>query len=349
MKKLLCILVVCTLIPLSFSSCNYKSNKSYEKSKIIMDTVVDLSAYGANSQKAVDESFKRLVEIDDMASTTKSDSDISKINNASGTGYVKVHPEIMKMIETSIKYSKLSGGAFDITMGPIIKLWGIGTDKERVPSDSEIKAKLQLVGYDNIIINKKDNSVMLKNKGMALDLGGMGKGFATDEVLKIYKKYNIERGLINLGSSSIYAIGKNQDSNPWAIGIQNPRSEKSDSYLGVIKISNQGLSTSGDYEQFFIKDGKRYHHIMDSKTGAPAENGAMSDTIVIQGNVKDNSMLADVLTTAVFVLGPEKGIKLVEKLPNVSCEITGLDYKVYTSKGFKKNIEDLNKNFKFSN
>lgn len=349
MKKLLCTLLVCSLIPLSFSSCNYNNNQSFEKSNIVMDTAVTLSAYGANSQKAVDESFKRLEEIDDMASTTKSNSDISKINNAAGTEYVKVHPEIIEMIETSIKYSKLSGGAFDITTGPIIDLWGIGTDKERVPSDVEIKDKLQLVGQENIIINKKDNSVMLKKTGMSLNLGALGKGFAADEVLKIYKKYNIERGLINLGSSSIYAIGKNDDGNPWAIGIQNPRSKKSDDYLGVIKISNQALSTSGDYEQYFIKNGTRYHHIMDPKTGAPSKNGVMSDTIVIQDNVKDKSMIADILTTTVFVLGPEKGIKFVDSLPNVSCEITGSDYKVYTSKGFKKNIEDLNKNFKFSN
>ena len=349
MKKLLCVLAVCSLFCLSFSSCAYNSNKSYQKSNIVMDTPVTLSAYGANSQRAVDESFKMLEKLDDMASTTKNNSDISKINNASGMRYVKVHPEIIKMIEASIKCSKLSSGAFDITMGPIINLWGIGTDKERVPSDAEIKAKLSLVGYEKISINEKDNSVMLEKQGMGLDLGSIAKGFAADEVLKIYKKYDIKNGLINLGSSSIYAIGKNESGTPWSIGIQNPRSEKSDDYLGIIKIYNEALSTSGDYERYFIKNGKRYHHIMDPKTGYPSDSGVMSDTIVIQGNVTDNSMLADILSTTVFVLGPEKGVKLVESLPNVSCEVTGSDYKVYTSKGFKNKIEDLNGNFKFAN
>lgn len=349
MKKLLCILVMGSLAFFSFTSCASSNNEPYEKTNLVMDTPITLKAYGINAQKAVEESFKILEEIDNMANVTKSNSDISKINSASGVSYVKVNPEIIKMVQTSIKYSKLTDGAFDITLGPIINLWGIGTDKERLPSDAEIKEKLLLVGYDKIKINEKENSIMLLKQGMALDLGGIAKGFAADEVLKIYKKYNIQNGLINLGSSSMYAVGKNESDKQWAIGIKHPRSEKTDDYLGIIRISNEALSTSGDYERYFIKNGKRYHHIIDSKTGYPSDSGVMSDTIVIQGKVPDNSMLADILTTTVFVLGPEKGIKFIESLPNVACEITGSDNKIYTSKGFKTNIENLNKDFKFAN
>jgi len=349
MKKLLCVLVIGSLAFFSFSSCASSKNEPYEKTNLVMDTPVTLKAYGINAQKAVEESFKILDKIDNMANVTKSNSDISKINSASGKGYVKVNPEIMKMVETSIKYSKLTDGAFDITLGPIINLWGIGTDKERLPSDAEIKAKLSLVGYSKIRINEKDNSIMLLKEGMALDLGGIAKGFAADEVLKIFKKYNIENGLINLGSSSMYAIGKNESDKQWAIGIKHPRSDNPDNYLGIIKISNEALSTSGDYERYFIKSGKRYHHIIDSKTGYPSESGVMSDTIVIQGKVPDNSMIADILTTTVFVLGPEKGLKFVESLPNVACEVTTSDNKIYTSKGFKTQIENLNKDFNFVN
>ena len=314
-----------------------------------MDTAVTLSASGENSKEAVEESFKKLDEINEMASTNISTSDVYKINNASGKSYVKVHPEIFKMIETSIKYSKLSDGAWDITLGPIINLWGIGTDNERLPSDEEIKAKLPLVGYDKISINENDSSIMLQKEGMAIDLGGIAKGFAADEVLKIYKKYNIENGLINLGSSSIYALGKNKDNNEWSVGIKHPRSEDPNEYMGIIKLSNESLSTSGDYERYFIKDNKRYHHIIDPKTGYPVDNGVMSDTIVIDGNTTDNGMLSDLLTTTVFTLGPEKGLKLIDSLQEVSCEITTSDYKVYTSEGFKDRIIDLNKDFKFAN
>lgn len=360
MKKIFNTLLICALSLMFLVSCS-SGNKSngttsqqtndqpYEQTNTMMDTVITLKAYGTNAKTAVDESFKRLDEIDKLASTTISTSDVYKINAAAGKEYVKVHPEIIKMIETSIKYSKLSGGAFDITTGPIINLWGIGTDKERLPSDSEIKAKLSLVGYNNISINKSDNSVMLQKTGMAIDLGGLAKGFAADEVLKIYDKYGIKKGLINLGSSTIYAIGTNQDGKPWSVGIKHPRDDDSSTYLGIIRISNQALSTSGDYERFFIKDGKRYHHIMNSSTGYPADTGVMSDTIVIDNNVPDKNMVADILTTTVFVMGPQKGIQFIDNLDGVSCEITGTDNKIYTSKGFKDKISNLGSDFKFAN
>jgi len=349
MKKVICPLIACISIVLICTSCASQKNKYYEKSNIVMDTTVTLSAYGENSKEAVEESLKKLNEINEMASANIDTSDVYKINSASGKSYVRVNPEIYKMIETSIKYSKLSDGAWDITLGPIINLWGIGTDNERLPSDEEIKAKLPLVGYDKISINENDNSVMLQKEGMAIDLGGIAKGFAADEVLKIYKKYNIENGLINLGASSIYALGKNKDNNEWSVGLKHPRNEDPNEYMGIIKLSNESLSTSGDYERYFIKNNKRYHHIIDPKTGYPVDNGVISDTIVIDGDNLDNNMLADLLTTTVFTLGPEKGLKLVDSLPNVSCEITTSDYKVYTSEGFKDRIIDLNKEFTFAN
>ena len=253
------------------------------------------------------------------------------------------------MIQASIKYSKLSDGAFDITLGPIINLWDIGTDNERLPKDEEIKAKLPLVGYDKINVSEADSSIMLKETGMAIDLGGVAKGFAADEVLKIYKKYDVDNGLINLGSSSIYAVGKNKDNNKWTVGIKHPRSGDPNEYMGVIKLSNESLSTSGDYERFFIKDNKRYHHIMNPKTGYPVDNGVISDTIVVSGDSEDSGMLADILTTTVFTLGPDKGIELINSMPGVSCEITTSDYKVYTSDGFKDRVENLKGDFKFVN
>ena len=349
MKKIIYLLIICISIILICISCTNSKNKYYEKTNIVMDTAVTLNAYGENSKEAVEESFKKLDEINEMASANISTSDVFKINDASGKSYVKVHPEIFKMIKTSLEYSKLSDGAFDITLGPIINLWGIGTENERLPSDEEIKGKLPLVGYDKISVNENDSSIMLQKEGMAIDLGGVAKGFAADEVLKIYKKYKIENGLINLGSSSIYAIGKNKEKNDWAVGIKHPRNEDPNEYMGVIKLSNESLSTSGDYERCFIKDNKRYHHIIDPKTGYPADNGVMSDTIVIDGALEDNGMLADILTTTVFTLGPDKGLKLINSMSKVSCEITTADYKVHISDGFKDRVTKLNKDFNFAN
>ncbi|NMM63643.1 FAD:protein FMN transferase [Clostridium sp. P21] len=346
MKKISCLLFICIFITLPLTSCS-KSNTLYEQNGIKMDTFMDLKAYGPNAKVAVEESFKKIDELDKMASPNISTSDVSKINNAAGKEYIKVHPEIMKMIKTSIKYSKLSNGAWDITTGPLIKLWGIGTENEKIPSDSEIKAKLPLVGYDKISINEADSSVMLQKPGMSIDLGGIAKGFTCDEVLKIYKKYNIKNGLINLGNSSIYAVGKNESNSPWSVAIQHPRNTSNSAYLGIIKISDKALSTSGDYERYFIKNGKRYHHIINPFTGYPTDNGTISDTIVADGTLNDNSMICDLLSTTVFILGREKGIQFVENLPKVDCEITTSDYNIYTTSGLKDKIQDINKDFKY--
>lgn len=350
MKKIFCVILGCLLFTLCLSACsNAINNQPYEESFIAMDTPMQLSAYGPDAKKAVDESKKRLYELNNMASAAVANSDVSKINNAAGKSYVKVHPEIIKMIEASQKYSKISNGLWDITVGPLVNLWGIGTDKARKPSDEEIKAKLPLIGYNKISINEKESSVMLTQPGMAIDLGGIAKGFASDEVLKIYKKYNIQNGLIDLGSSSIYAVGKNEDNKPWGIAVKHPRSDESDNYLGIIQVSNEGISTSGDYQRYFIQNGKRYHHILNPFTGYPVDNGVMSVTVVIDGSVPNNGMLADILSLTVFELGPKKGIELINSMPKVCCEVTTTDFKVYTSSGFKSKFSDLNKDFKFAN
>jgi len=351
MKKGIYLIAVCLLFILPLSACsinNSASNQLYDQSFIAMDTSMQLKAYGPNAKNAVDESIKRLNALDDMASPTIKTSDVSKINNAAGKGFVKVNPEIIKMIVVSQKYSKISNGVWDITVGPLVNLWGIGTDKAKKPSDTMIKTKLPLIGYNKIKIDEKNSSIMLMQPGMAIDLGGIAKGFAADEVLKIYKKYKIQSGLINLGASSIYGVGKNGDGNPWSVGVKHPRSDESDNYLGIIKIIDEGISTSGDYQRYFIQDGKRYHHILNPATGYPVDNGVMSVTVIVDGSVPNNGMLADILSLTVFELGPEKGIKFINSIPKVSCEVTTTDFKIYTSSSFKDKFSDLNKDFKFA-
>jgi thiamine biosynthesis lipoprotein len=216
--KKISMLMTVILFTLIFSGCS-KNQEIITKTALKMDTVFQLQAYGPKANEAIEAAFARLDEIEQMASTTIDSSDISKINQAAGKEYVKVHPEIIKMIETAVKYSKLSNGVFDITVGPLVNLWGIGTDNERIPTDAEIKSKLSLVGYNNISINEDDNSVKLPKEGMEIDLGGIAKGFAADEVVKIYKEYDIKGGIISLGGSSIYTVGQKPDGTPWNVGL----------------------------------------------------------------------------------------------------------------------------------
>lgn len=314
-----------------------------------MDTVIYLTAYGPKAEEAIAAAFQRIGEIEQMASSQIADSDVSKINESAGQDFVSVHAEVFKMIETSIKYAQLTDGAFDITVGPLIQLWGIGTDHEKVPTQEEIDSVLPLIGSDKISLNEETNSVKLTQEGMSIDLGGIAKGFTADEVLKIFKSYGITSALINMGSSSIYTLGQKPDGIPWSVAVQHPRKTDGQAYLGILNLSEQALSTSGDYERYFIQDGKRYHHILNPATGYPADTGVMSDTIVIDSSVPDCNMLADILTKATFVLGVDKGFQVIDSLSGVSCLAVCTNSKLYKSSNWKLTLNDLSSDFTMAN
>lgn len=339
---------MCMFLTIPMVACSKNQQKTDEYATK-MDTVIHLTAYGSQADKAIKDAFNRIDEIEQMASPSISNSDVTKINEAAGKGYVKVHPEIIKIIKTSLEYSKLCNGAFDITVSPFIKLWAIGTKDERIPIESEIKEKIALVGYKNISINESDNSVKLMKVGMSIDIGGVAKGFTADEIVKIFKRYGVKSAIINLGGSSIYTLGEKPDNTLWSIGIQHPRKERNDGNIGIIKMSQNALSTSGDYEKFFIKDGKRYHHIINPATGYPADAGVMSDTIIIDSSIADCNMLADILTKVTFVSGVDKGFKIIDSLSGISCIAVTTDYKIYKSSKWNTQLVDLSPEFKMVN
>ncbi len=343
-KKLLTI-TLCVLSILQLCSCSDTGNAKVVEEKSAMDTIISLTAYGTNASEAIDASFKRIDEIEQMASTSIDTSDVSQINQAAGKDYVKVHPETLKMIETSIKYNKLTDGAFDITIGPLIKLWAIGTDNERVPSEEEIYSELPLINSGKISVNHEDSSVKLMEKGMSIDLGGIAKGFTADEVLNIFKSYGIKSALINMGASSLYALGQKPDGTPWSVAIQHPRKSDGKEFLCVLKLPEQALSSSGDYERYFIKDGKRYHHILSPDTGSPADSGVMSDTIVVDSSIPDCNMIADILTKATFILGVDKGFKIINSMPGAACLAVTTDYKIYKSLNWELPLNNISSDF----
>jgi thiamine biosynthesis lipoprotein len=346
-KKILS-LGICMILILSMVACS-KNNEKIDKEALKMDTVMHLIAYGSKAEKAIEAAYVRVDEIEQMASSSIPTSDINKINEAAGKDFVKVHPEIVKMIKTAVKYSELSNGAFDITISPLIKLWGIGTAEEKIPTDAEIKEKIALVNYKDISINEADNSVKLMKPGMAIDLGGIAKGFTADEIVKVFKEYKVKSAIINLGGSSIYTLGEKPDKSLWAIGIQHPRKERNSEFTGIIKMPENALATSGDYERFFIKDDKRYHHILNSSTGYPADAGVMSDTIIIDSSMPDANMVADILTKITFVSGVEEGLKVIDSIPGVSCMAITTDNKIYKSANWNAQLESISPEFEMAN
>lgn len=320
---------------ISLTSCG-KQDRLYSKDAFLMGTIINLKYYGKNGEKALEESIKIIENIENSMSLTLKDSDINKINKEAQNSPIELNDDMYNVIERALYYSKLSDGSLDISVRPVDKLWAIGTENERVPDKSEIKNNLKYVGYENIELHKENKSISFKKDNMEIDLGAIAKGYTADKLVDILKKYKVERALINLGGN-LYIYGGKENGDSLNIGIQDPKKDKGE-YFATLRIKDKSVVTSGNYERYFEKDGKRYHHIIDPKTGYPAENGLISTTII-----SDKSMDGDALSTATYVLGLEKSIKLINSLENVDAVFVTSDKKVYTTKGLNK------ENFNLSN
>ena len=277
----------------------------YANADFAMDTVVSETLYtsGEDINTEIGEKLRKMES--DLLSWTEEGSQISRLNSASGKT-VEVSDELEADLEKICELAESSNGAFDPTIGKIIRLWDIDGEDPHVPDQSEIDALLPEVGYEKIQL--EGNNVTLL-EGCTLDLGAVGKGLGCDLIMDYLKTQPEVSGMIlNLGGSSVMTYGEKPDGTPWKVALTDPRDTEGD-YLGAITLApDQFLSTSGDYEKYFIEDGKRYHHILDPKTGYPVWNGLTSVTVVCQ-----EGYLADGLSTACFVLGMEEGKALLEK------------------------------------
>ena len=270
-----------------------------EKSHIAMGTVISQKVYGENAVKDIENNKALIDGLDDMISWRKSDSEIAKLNKGGklDTAY------LVDAVKQCNEISALSGGVFDVAVGGISQLWSIGEENERIPSDEEIKTELQNVGYGKI---KFAGDTVSLPEGVKLDLGAVGKGMACDMIKAYLDSSDAEGAIISVGGS-ILAWGKyNKAGDKWQIAVAHPRNEGE--YLGVLSLDEGFVSTSGDYERYFEKDGKRYHHILDAVTGYPAETDIISVTVLC-----DSGLLSDALSTACFILGEEASRPLLEK------------------------------------
>jgi len=294
--------------------------KLLKQTRMIMGTFAEVSIY-SNDEKtagmAIEESLDEMERMDRIMSNYKKDSELSRLNKKAAKSPVPCNGELLDVIEQSQYYSELSGGAFDITVSPIVALWGFFREKGHVPPDKEIEKVLPAVSYKNIVVNKSNDTkkpaaISFKNTQTQIDLGAIGKGYAVDKALEIIRKYGISNGCINLGGN-IYVLGTPPGKNAWKIGVQHPRN--SGEILGYLELKNEATATSGDYERFFEFNGKRYSHIINPQTGRPV-SGTIATTIVAPTSTE-----VDALSTSVFVLGHEKGMELIKKIPNAEAMI----------------------------
>jgi thiamine biosynthesis lipoprotein len=331
-------LIICLSLcaGMEFAAC---AKTPPEQMEFAFGTVCKINLYEFGSKKLYASVFSRLREIDNAMSARESagaPSILMQINNNAGIAPVKIPDDLLEVLEQAKRYAKLSHGAFDPTVGPLVNLWGIGTEDQKIPAAREIAERLALIDWQDLIVDRHEGTAFLKRKGMALDLGAIAKGYAADEAARIAKEGGASRAIIDLGGN-VMAIGgrrhiwrQEQGNTAWRVGVQNPQEERG-AYIGVLLAQDKAVVTSGVYERFFEAEGTRYHHIFSTIDGYPVDNGLLSVTIVA-----DRSIDADALSTAVFALGYEQGMALLETVPNAQAIFVFEDSSVKISGGLRE-------------
>ena len=285
--------------------CGCKNHQLYKDSRVMMGTFVEVSSPDKKASGIVFEEIKR---IENLLSKYNPDSEVSRLNKF---GKLAASPDTFYIIEKSKEFWKASTGGFDISVAPLVDLWGFTDKKYSLPDEEKIKEILGLVGFDKIILHNGDNVIEFKTSGMKIDLGAIAKGYAVDCAVRKLKEAGIKSCLVNAGGE-IHALG-DRFGQPWRVAVKSPRKV---GFIDYLELTDKAVATSGDYEQYFFQGNKRYAHIFNPKTGYPADSGVASVTVIASDGVT-----ADALATAIFVLGKVKGMELAKKFPGVKVEI----------------------------
>lgn len=314
------IIVYLTTI-VSFGQTIYKKKLAMLGSPFEISVVANDSISASVYNNLAINEVKRIENlISDWIPTTP----ISVINNNAGIKPIKVEDELFELVERAIKVSKLTNGAFDISYASMDKIWKFDGSMKEMPSQEAIKKSVERIGYHNIILNKKDKTIFLKLQGMKLGLGGIGQGYIADKVKELLKSAGCNSGLVNV-SGDINAWGKQPDGSPWTIGIINPMNKNK--VFATFPLEDNAVETSGSYEKYVTFNGIRYSHIIDPRTGYPAQ-GIISISVFAK-----QTEVADALATGIFVLGVEIGLDLVNQLKGIECIIVDDKGKIHSSKG----------------
>ena len=270
---------------------------------IAMDTAMVLTAYGKESTRAVYDAEEEVRRLDALLSRTSGSSEISMLNGAGGE-MVPVGAEICTLIQTAGDFTEATGGAFDITIAPVVSAWGFTTDSYQVPDREALQTLLESVGMEHVHLS--GGSARL-DPGTMIDLGGIAKGYTADRVAEIFQEHAVPRGKVELGGK-ILVIGDKPDGTAWRVGVQDPKHpDEADGLVCVLNLTDAFAVTSGSYQRYFEQDGKRYHHIIDPATGCPADSGLTSVTVVAD-SARGNGTMCDALSTALFVMGEDKAL-----------------------------------------
>lgn len=282
--------------------------------RVLMGTSITIEAIGGTAPAraaAIDEAFASMVEVDRLMSNYKPDSELTRVNTDAAVRPVPVSPPLWSVLEAAARVSRASGGAFDITVGPAVRLWGFHDKKPHVPSESELARIRPLVGYDNVLLDAATHSVRFRRPGVEIDLGGIAKGFAVELAGRVLERRGFA-GVVDAGGNQ-YLVGHPANHPAWQVGIADP--DAPTRLLGTLAVEGGAVSTSGGYHNYFTANGHTYGHLIDPRTLLPGHD-ALSVTIVAA-----DATLADALSKPAYLLGPEKGLRFVESFPGAMAVI----------------------------
>ncbi|OUS68320.1 thiamine biosynthesis protein ApbE [Paenibacillus sp. MY03] len=319
---------------------NAKRSEPQSHTYYIFDTVVTLRVYDDRMTNQHFEEVNEILErIDREMNRQREDSELAEVNAEGGKSAVKVSEETMEVIQAAMVYAHLSEGKFNPAIGPLVDLWRIGNEGASVPEQKLLNEKLELIDFKDVVIDEANRTVRLNRAGMALDLGGIAKGYAADVIADYLKSEGFNSAIIDLGGN-IMALGNKPNGSQWNIGIQEP-DEQRGQQVGSIKVSNQTVVTSGVYERFFKKDGRLYHHILDTSTGFPVQNGLLSVTLVTNLSID-----ADALSTTAFAMGAEEGKTFIESLEDAEAIFITENKDIIVTSGLAGRFKLTNKDYR---
>lgn len=321
-KRMLAVLIALMLM---CGCANAQSTKPLARQGFMLDTVISISLYDNQDEAILDGAFALCEEYEQLFSRTISTSDIYRINHSDGAP-VEVSDATAELLCIALEYARLSGGAFDPTIEPLVTLWDIMADEPHVPDADAISAALARVDWTKVSV---DGNVVTLHAGMGLDLGGIAKGYIADKLREYLSENGVDSALINLGGN-VLTLGGKPDGSDFTIGVQKPFGQNSD-ILGACRLKGMSVVTSGIYERYFVEDDRLYHHILDTKTGYPVENELYSVTII-----SPTSTDGDALSTICFALGSEDGMALIETLDGIECVYCLSDGTLLFSSGARK-------------
>lgn len=302
-----------------------------KRTQMHMGTLASITAVASTDQaanRAIDAGFKEVKRLEQLLSTWIPQSELSRVNAAAGVMPIPVSPDTLAVVQRAMQAAEMTGGGFNIAIGPAVEAWNV-IDGQRIPTESELDALRPLLDLQAVHVDVRERTIFLKKAGMRIDVGGIGKGYAADQAVEAMRKAGAVAGVVAL-SGDIKTFGRLPGGKMFPVGIQHPREDGS--VLVWIDLEDEAISTAGDYERFFEREGVRYHHILDPRTLQPARS-CQSVTVIAKEGV-----WADGLDTGIFVMGPERGMELVERLPDVEAIIVDRDGHMLVSSGLKSRI-----------